>query len=177
MTVHAPGGLTVARPVAADPLRGCPATRPAPAPVRIDGKQFARGAERLRVQGVTYGPFRPGPDGHPFPAPERVADDFVRMAEVGVTAVRTYHVPPDWFFHAADAAGLAVLVDVPWPKHLCFLQSARATADARAAVRRAAKVARDHPSVLGLSVANEVPTDVARWHGPRRVERFLRELV
>jgi GT2 family glycosyltransferase len=145
--------------------------------VRIDGKQFARGADRFRVQGVTYGPFPPGADGHPFPTPEKVADDFARMADAGVNAVRTYHVPPEWFLHAADEAAIAVLVDVPWPKHLCFLDSERAQADARAAVLRAAKVARDHPSVLGLSVANEIPTDVARWHGPGRVSRFLHSLA
>ncbi len=145
--------------------------------VRVDGKRFVRGVDRFRVQGVTYGPFPPGPDGHQFPAPERVAADFARMREVGVNAVRTYHVPPEWFFHLADEAGVAVFVDVPWPKHLCFLDSARARADARAAVLRAAKVARDHPSVLALSIGNEIPTDVARWHGPRRVERFLAELT
>src|SRR5262249_45314585 len=84
------------------------------------------------------------------------------------------HVPQAWFLHQADEAGMSVFVDVPWPKHLCFLESERARADARAAVLRAAKVARDHPSVLALSIGNEVPTDVARWHGPRRVERLLR---
>src|SRR5262245_53519316 len=88
------------------------------APVRVDGKRFARGSQRLRIQGVTYGPFPPGADGRPFPAPERVADDFAGMAEVGVNAVRTYHVPPEWFFDLADQAGISVFVDVPWPKHL-----------------------------------------------------------
>jgi GT2 family glycosyltransferase len=146
-------------------------------PVRLDGKQFARGARRLRVQGVTYGPFAPGPDGHQFPAPERVADDFAGMAEVGVNAVRTYHLPPEWFFRLADRAGISVFVDVPWPKHLCFLESERAMADARAAVRAAAELTRGHPSVLALSIGNEIPPDIARWYGPRRVERFLRELA
>jgi GT2 family glycosyltransferase len=146
-------------------------------PVRIDGKQFARGTQRLRVQGVTYGPFQPGPDGHQLPTPERVANDFVAMREAGVNAVRTYHVPPEWFFHLADEAGISLLVDVPWPKHLCFLESATARADARAAVLQATRAAIGHPSVLALSIGNEVPTDVARWHGPHRIERFLRELA
>jgi GT2 family glycosyltransferase len=171
MTAHSPNGLVIERPA---PVR---TTSAFPGPVQVDGKQFARGTSRVRIQGVTYGPFPPGPGGHPFPAPERVADDFARMAEVGVNAVRTYHVPPEWFFHLADEAGVAVLIDVPWPKHLCFLDSARARADARSALGRAAKVARDHPSVLALSIGNEIPTDVARWHGPRRVERFLAELA
>ncbi len=168
--IHAPSGLL-------EQSRPPRSARPFSAPVRVDGKQFVRGTERLRIQGVTYGPFPAGADGHPFPAPERVADDFTQMTEVGVNAVRTYHVPPEWFFHCADAAGMSVFVDVPWPKHLCFLDSERAKADARAAVLRAAQVTRDHPSVLALSICNEIPTDVARWHGPRRVERFLRELA
>ena len=103
-------------------------------------------AERLRVQGVTYGPFPPGPDGHPFPTPERVADDFARMREVGVNAVRTYHVPPEWFFHLADEAGVSVFVDVPWPKHLCFLDSERAQAR-RPGGRRAGRQGGPRPPV------------------------------
>jgi GT2 family glycosyltransferase len=105
-----------------------------------------------------------------------VIDDFARMRAVGINAVRTYHVPPDWFFHLADEAGVAVFVDIPWPKHVCFLDSARAQADARRAVALAAKAAHDHPSVLALSIGNEIPTDVVRWHGAGRVERFLAEL-
>src|SRR5947207_12006077 len=108
MAVTAPG-----RPARVGQFAG--RSHPAPAGgerVRVDGRFLARGAERLRVQGVTYGPFPPGPDGHQFPAPRRVADDFARMRAVGVNAVRTYHVPPDWLFHLADEAGVAVFVDV-----------------------------------------------------------------
>ena len=171
MTPFAPGALVLDTPHLARSATNS-ACR-----VRVDGKQFARGSERLRVQGVTYGPFPPGPDGHQFPNQDRVTDDFAGMAEIGVNAVRTYHIPPEWFFHLADEAGMFVFVDVPWPKHLCFLESKQAKADARAAVVRAAKITRDHPSVLALSIGNEIPTDVARWHGPRHIERFLRELT
>lgn len=92
-------------------------------PFRVDGKQFTRNGERFRVQGVTYGPFAAGADGHPFPPPEKVADDFARMGDAGINTIRTYHVPPEWFFREADEAGISVFVDVPWPKHLCFLDS------------------------------------------------------
>jgi hypothetical protein len=95
------------------------------------------------------------------------------MRAAGVNSVRTYHVPPPWVLDLAGERGLSVLVDVPWPKHLCFLDSRRAMADARAAVRRAAKQAAGRDSVLALNVGNEVPADVARWHGARRVEQFL----
>jgi GT2 family glycosyltransferase len=67
-------------------------------------------------------------------------------------------------------------VDVPWPKHLCFLDRTEAQTHARRAVRQAAERGRSHPCLLAYSIGNEIPADVARWHGPRRVERFLAEL-
>ena len=141
-----------------------------------DGKLFRRGDHRFRLQGVTYGPFRPDAAGDPFPTPGQVDDDFAAMGEAGVNAIRTYHVPPSWLLDGADAHGLAVMVDVPWPKHLCFLDDARSQAEARAAVRRAAERGRDHPSLLAYSVGNEIPPDIVRWHGARRVKRFIAEL-
>src|SRR5262249_62321311 len=37
----------------------------------VDGKFLTRGGQRLRVRGVTYGPFAPTADGEPFPQPDR----------------------------------------------------------------------------------------------------------
>jgi GT2 family glycosyltransferase len=144
--------------------------------VRVDGKFFARRGSRFRIQGVTYGPFAPDPKGQPFPAPRRVCDDFARMRAVGINSVRTYHVPPEWFLEMADKQAMAVLVDVPWAKHLCFLDSADTQRQARQAVRRAAERGHQHPCILAYSIGNEIPPDVVRWHGARRVERFLAEL-
>jgi GT2 family glycosyltransferase len=72
--------------------------------------------------------------------------------------------------------GVGVFVDVPWPKHLCFLDSKRAQDEARLRVKLAAKRGAGHPSLLAYSVGNEIPPAVVRWHGARRVERFLAEL-
>src|SRR5438477_8381675 len=76
--------------------------------VRVDGKFFARGGRRMRARGVTYGPFKPGPDGQPFPPPERAKEDFLAMRDAGVNAVRTYHLPPAWLFDLADEQGLSL---------------------------------------------------------------------
>src|SRR5262249_44468423 len=62
---------------------------------RVDGKFFARGQEPLRIRGVTYGPFAPNAMGEPFLTRARTADDFARMHDLGINAVRTYHVPPE----------------------------------------------------------------------------------
>src|SRR5438128_9667054 len=80
------------------------------APVRIHGKFFIRGDRRLRIHGVTYGPFAPQPDGMPFPQLERVRLDFASMTSIGINAIRTYNVPPQWLLHEADAQEIAVLV-------------------------------------------------------------------
>src|SRR5207245_672268 len=34
-----------------------------------------------------------------------------------------------------------------------------------------------HPAVFALSVANEIPAEIVRWSGHRRVARFLDELI
>src|SRR5262245_23745264 len=166
-----PGASTRARP-------GVPRTGPATRPrVRVDGLALSFAGKRLRLQGVTYGPFAPNAAGEPLPDLEVVSDDFDRMREVGINALRTYHVPPRWLLDLAEERGIFVLVDVPWCKHLCFLESAEARKEARAAIRQAARRGAGHSSVLGYSIGNEIPPDVLRWHGHRRVRRFLSELA
>jgi GT2 family glycosyltransferase len=145
--------------------------------VRVDGKVLARGTQRLRVQGVTYGPFAPNADGEPFPGRDQARDDFAQMRALGLNSIRTYHLPPAWLLSLADEVGLAVFVDVPWARHLCFLDSAGARQEARQAVRQAAERGRHHPCILAYSIGNEIPPNIIRWLGGRRVERFLAELA
>jgi GT2 family glycosyltransferase len=144
--------------------------------VQLEGKFFQRDGRRFRVQGVTYGPFAPNEQGEPFPAAAAVRSDFSAMAAVGVNSIRTYHIPPEWFLNLADEEGMAVFVDVPWPKHLCFLDSGKHQAEARDRVRQAVECGRGHPCILAYSICNEIPASIVRWHGARRVERFLQEL-
>jgi GT2 family glycosyltransferase len=144
--------------------------------LRVDGKFLTRSGKRFRIQGVTYGPFEPNDAGEPFLPTERVADDFAKMREAGLNSIRTYHVPPQRLLHLADEHGMGVFIDVPWPKHLCFLNSKGAQAHARQAVRHAAESGRKHPCVLAYSICNEVPTNIVRWHGARRIEQFIAEL-
>src|SRR5262249_61755173 len=151
--------------------------------IRVDGRLFARPAragtpgERFRVQGVTYGPFAPNEAGEPFPDVARVREDFIRMRDIGINSVRTYHVPPEWFFRAADEQGMAVFVDVPWAKHVCFLESKQARREARQAIRLAAERGRGHPCILAYSIGNESPPNIVRWLGARHGGGFLAELA
>jgi len=144
---------------------------------RVDGIYLARGSLKRLPRGVTYGPFPPNGSGEPFPEPEQVAADFAAMRRLGLDAARTYCPPPDWFLDLAAAADIAILADIPWGKHLCFLDSPRGRAEAREAVRRAAAAGRGFRSVLGYSIGNEIPADIVRWHGADRVASFLGTLA
>jgi GT2 family glycosyltransferase len=99
------------------------------------------------------------------------------MHAAGLNAIRTYHAPPTWMLDLAAEKGVFVLVDVPWAKHVCFLDSEEGRAAARLAVRQVVAHGQGHRALLAHSVANELPPDVVRWHGARKVERFLTELV
>jgi len=151
----------------------------ASARVRVDGKFLRLGTEKFWVKGVTYGPFRPGahgPDVHLPPLPQ-IDADLRQIRSLGSNTVRVYHAPPRWFLDVAESNGLKVLVDIPWSKHRCFLESKDDMQSGRRAVRAAARSGKGHPALLALSVANEIPPDVARWFGAAEVDAFLEELV
>ena len=151
-------------------------TPPAEGRIRVNGRGFSRDGKPHPVQGVTYGPFAPDADGNPLPPPERIRQDFAQMRRIGVNSVRIYHIPPAWFLDLGASEGISVLMDVSWPKDVCFLESAAYQKQARQAVRAAAERGRGHSGVFAYSLGNEIPADIARWHGANKIQRFLSEL-
>lgn len=145
--------------------------------VTVDGKFFRLGEKKIFVKGVAYGPFAPNAQGHPFPPPEQTGGDFDQIRKLGANLVRVYTVPPRWLLDLAAERGLKVLVDIPWDKHLCFLDFKETRAAAREAVRRAVAAGAGHPAILAFSVANEIPPDVVRWSGASAVAKFIDGLV
>src|SRR5262245_29748346 len=89
--------------------------------VTVDGKFFRCGAEKFYLKGVTYGPFAPDAQGATFGSPEQARRDFVQLSALAANTLRVYYVPPRWFLDLAAEHGLRVFIDIPWPKHLCFL--------------------------------------------------------
>ncbi len=146
--------------------------------VGLDGKFFRLGNEKFWMKGVTYGPFKPQAEtGVQLPEQVELEADFRLIRGLGANTIRVYHVPPRHVLDTAQAFGLKVLVDVPWSKHRCFLDSQEDQESGRRAVREAARACKDHPALFALSVVNEVPPDVVRWLGRERVESFIDELV
>jgi O-antigen biosynthesis protein len=143
---------------------------------QVRGKFFYRGSEKQYIRGVTYGTFAPGCDGSGYPAAETLDRDFAQMAANGINALRTYTVPPRRLLDAAQRHGLLVMVGLAWEQHVAFLDHAGRAEDIERRVREGIRSCAGHPAVLAYSIANEIPAPVVRWHGKRRVERFLERL-
>ena len=153
------------------------ATSPSQSRVRVDGKFFRLGERKFSPKGVSYGPFAPNADYEPFASREQTARDFAQIRELGANVVRVYYVPPRWLLDLALKHDLKLLIDIPWNKHLCFLDSENQRTEARDAIRRAVKSCARHPAVFAFSVVNEIPPDVVRWSGARAVADFIDELA
>ena len=146
--------------------------------LQVRAKFFFEGEQKFYLQGVTYGPFRPHSEGGPnLPSPERVATDFALMRDLGVNVLRVYHTPPRWFLDLAQGHRLRVMVTIPWYKRVLFLDDREAVGTIQRNVAEAAQANAGHPALLGFFIDNEIPPDLVRWYGARRMEEFLNSLV
>ncbi len=147
--------------------------------VSVDGKFFRLGEKKIYVKGVAYGPFASNDDRERsgFASPEQTAKDLAQIRELGANLIRIYHVPQKWFLDLATEQELKVLIDIPWNKHLCFLDSAQHRSAAAEAVRRAVYGCAGHSAVFAFSIANEIPADIVRWSGAPAVADFIDDLV
>ena len=89
--------------------------------VHVDGKFLAVAGRRFLVKGVAYGTFAPDPTGAQFPDARRLTADLSAIAAAGFNTVRTYTVPSAALLDAAAREGLRVIVGMPWPQHMAFL--------------------------------------------------------
>ena len=144
----------------------------------VRGKFLFAGGAKFYARGVTYGPFRPNEVGCTYHDPKVVGRDFAAMAANGINSVRTYTLPPRWLLDAAQEHGLRVLVGVglAGEQHVTFLDDRRLLRQVRGRCGADVRACAGHPAVLGYVVGNEIPAPIVRWHGRRRVERFLAEL-
>ncbi len=142
----------------------------------VRGKFIYTGTQKLFVRGVTYGTFRPDEMEQEGFVPETVEHDFALMAAHGVNAVRTYTVPPRWLLDVAQRHGLWVMIGLPWEQHITFLDDPACSQGILQRVREAVRLRAGHPALLCFTIGNEIPSQIVRWYGRRRVERFLKQL-
>jgi glycosyltransferase involved in cell wall biosynthesis len=144
--------------------------------IRVKGKYLFQGEKKFYIRGVTYGTFGPDEWGSPFPSLRTVENDFARMAEAGINAVRVYTPPPLWLLNLAHERGVYVMVGLPWEQHIAFLDQPQLGASIERRIRSEVKELGNHPAILCYVLGNEIPGSIVRWHGARRIERFIRQL-
>src|SRR6266436_2719782 len=144
--------------------------------VRVSGKFIFLGDRKFHVRGVTYGTFRPDTDGNEFPLAAVVDADFRQMSAAGLNAVRTYTPPPRWLLDAAEWHGLRVMVGLAGERSAAFLDFQKCVREIEDTMRKKVAGCAGHTAVLCYSVANELPASLVRWHGHRKVERFIERL-
>jgi O-antigen biosynthesis protein len=143
----------------------------------IRGKYLYEGGQKFFARGVSYGPFPPNSRGERYPEPPRTAADFALMRQLGVNLVRTYVPPPEWLFELARQYELRLMVGMPWPFHMAFLDSKEMMRDIRDTIGDGVRAMQPHRDVIfAYSLGNEIRSDIVRWHGARAVSRFLHEL-
>jgi GT2 family glycosyltransferase len=140
------------------------------------GKFLYAENSKFWVRGVTYGTFRPDATGQEYHDAKTVERDFIQIAGNGFNAIRTYTVPPRWLLDAAQAHGLKVMVGIPWEQHVTFLDDPRRCRSIEERVRAGVSACAGHPAVLFYTIGNEIPAPIVRWHGARKIERFIERL-
>src|SRR5438876_12225493 len=103
--------------------------------IRPVAKFFFEGDRKFFVKGATYGPFAPDAGGNYLGTPEKLDVDLALMRQVGLNVIRVYHLPPRWFLDRCAAAGMRVLITLPWAKHVEFLRQKKARDEIAAVVR------------------------------------------
>jgi len=142
----------------------------------VSGKFLKLGQDKFYIRGVTYGTFRPRASGEEYPEPEMVEKDFSMMAVHGFNAIRTYTPPPRWLLDIAAKHGLYVMVGLPMERYTGYLAERRGVPAPEEIVRKAVREFAGHRAVLFYAIGNEIPASVVRWHGRRKIERFLYKL-
>src|SRR5262245_39293035 len=130
-------------------------TQKANSRIRPKAKFFFEGEKKFFVKGVTYGPFKPDAEGNYLGTPEQVDVDLALMREAGLNVVRIYHSPPRWFLDRCAAAGMRVLVTLPWEKHVEFLRERYIRKQITENVRVAITTNTGHPAIFTYLVGNE----------------------
>lgn len=153
-----------------------PTLTPVDRPSHVEKKLLRVNGERFWIKGVSYGSFRENSAGERFPEPERVREDFSRMAECGINLVRLYDPPGEAIADAAWEAGLRLMVDVCWGLRGSELDSYKVRRKALASARRHVRRLAGHPAMFLYSLGNEIPALTVRWYGRKKVARAIREM-
>ena len=144
--------------------------------IQVKGKFLYKNGIKLYLKGVTYGTFKPTEDGNQFPEVEIVKKDLGMMAEYGFNCIRTYTVPPKYLLDFALEKNINVMVGLPWEQHITFLDNDQTKNNILKKINEAVISCEAHPAIMCYTIGNEIPSQIVRWHGKRKIENFLKQL-
>lgn len=142
----------------------------------VKGKFLFCGDNKYYIKGVTYGTFKPAENGLQFPLPEVIETDFALMEQHGINSVRTYTIPPEYVLDIAFKHHLKVMVGLPWEQHITFLDTPGKGRSILESVRKAVRSCGLHPAILCFTIGNEIPAQIVRWYGNKKIEEFIYSL-
>jgi len=143
----------------------------------VRGKFLVVGDTTFHVRGVTYGAFRPDEHDREYRDLDAIDADFAQMAANGINAVRIPHtMPPRALLDLAAEHGLRVMVGLSAEQYVGFLIDRKGAPDVAEIVRAKVRDCAGHPALLCYALGNEIPAQIVRWLGPRRIERYLEGL-
>ncbi len=116
------------------------------------------------------------PDDEEYPEPEMVEKVFAMMATYGFNAIRTYSPSPRWLLDIASKHHLHIMVGLPMERYTGYLIDRKGAPNLEKIISKAVRECAGHPAVLFYAIGNEIPASVVRWHGRRKIERFLYKL-
>lgn len=169
-TQESPSGEPLTTDASADPI---------PLRPTVKGKFLFVGEDKLRVKGVTYGAFRPDRFGNEFHDLTKIENDFAAMAAAGFNVVRIPHTtPPRALLDIAQEHGLRVMIGLSAEQYVGHLldRPFGSLGRIKREIRKKVRSCASHPAVLCYALGNEVPAQMVRFIGPRKIERYLRVL-
>ncbi len=143
---------------------------------KTDGKFLKVNGDRFYIRGITYGTFAPDENGFQYPPADKVDLDFRMMSEAGINTVRTYTVPSVEILDLAAFYNLKVMIGLPWEQHLTFLDSRKRANQIVDRVKEYVEKCQNHPAILCYAIGNEIPSQIVRWYGDKKIASFLYRL-
>jgi GT2 family glycosyltransferase len=144
--------------------------------ISVKGKFFFLGAGKFYIKGVTYGAFEPDSEGREFHDKAQINDDFHGMSLNGFNTVRIYTMPPRYLLDIAERHNLKVMVSLTAEQYVGFLFEKKEVPDITGIIKAKLKNCIGHPALLCIAVGNEIPADIVRWIGRKKIERYIKKI-
>ena len=137
----------------------------------VHGKHFHLDGKPHFLRTVTYGPFPETSDHSP-------ETDFPGIRSAGFDSVRIYSLPNHQLLDQAAQNGLVVIATHAWGHGCDFItENPDLLNQARCDLVAWLELHKAHPGLGAVLVGNEIPSDMARWMTPWKVNRALDGLI